>query len=69
MVRPPSRTFWVRASSHTNVQGPVSKGRMRKASTCSSSVLAMAETWLLEMPEMPSCSTSLSMRLVDAPRR
>ncbi len=55
----------MRASSHTKVYGPPSNARVRKASTCSSSKLAIAETWLLEMPPIPSCSTSLSTRRVD----
>ena len=42
-VRPPSRTFWVSASIHTNVYGPASSGRFRKPSTSSSSSAAIAD--------------------------
>lgn len=37
MIRPPSRTFWVSAPTQTNAYGPASRGRLRKAATCSSS--------------------------------
>ena len=46
-VRPPSRTFWVSASIHTNVYGPASSGRFRNPSTISSSsaAIALTATW------------------------
>jgi hypothetical protein len=43
-VRPPSRTFWVSASSHTKVYGPASSLRERKPSTISSSSAAIRLT-------------------------
>lgn len=61
-TRPPSRTFIVRASSATNVNGPtVSKGRCRNASTWVSSSAAIGETCDLLNALSPNVLTSLSI--------
>ncbi len=59
----------VNASAARNVYGPASNGRVLNASTWASKSLAMIETWDFDNPVMPSCSTSLSIRLVDTPSR
>ena len=61
-TRPPSRTFIVSASAATNVNGPAwPRGRWRKASTCSSSSVAIRETWDLDRALMPRVLTSLGV--------
>jgi hypothetical protein len=47
-TRPFSRTLSTSASAATNVYGPASRGRVRNASTYSSSSVAMTETCDLE---------------------
>jgi hypothetical protein len=47
---PPSRTFCVRASIHTNEYGPASRTRSRNAVTCASKIFDISLTWLLEIP-------------------
>ena len=68
-VRPPSRTFWVSASIHTNVYGPRSSGRFRKDSTSSSSSAAIALTCDLDRPTTPREAASFSTRRVETPSR
>lgn len=46
----------------------VVKGRARKAATSASRLFAISETWLFEMPSMPSVFTSPSTRRVKTPR-
>jgi hypothetical protein len=57
----------LKASIHTNRYGPVSKGRLRQAATSSSSSPQIRDTWLLEMPSMPSCRAMSSTRRVETP--
>ena len=66
-MRPPSRTFIVSPSTHTYVYGPASSGRVRNASTVTSRLLAISDTWLLEIPSMPNVLTMSSTRRVDTP--
>ncbi|EUA30818.1 transposase [Mycobacterium xenopi 3993] len=61
-TRPASRTLSTRASAATNVYGPASSGRVRNASTCSSSSLAMIDTCDLKSLVTPSVSTRRSIR-------
>ena len=69
-TRPPSRTFKTRASAATKVNGPdSSRRRVRNCSTCSSSSLAITETWDFDRPVIPRVCTSLSMRRVLTPSR
>ena len=49
--------------------GPASNGRDRNASTCSSRLLAISETWLFDSCAIPSWATSFSTRRVDTPNR
>ena len=66
-VRPPSRTFWVSASIHTNVYGPASSGRERNPSTISSSSAAIRLTCDFDSPVTPREAASFSTRRVDPP--
>jgi hypothetical protein len=61
-VRPPSRTFWVSASIHTNAYEPASSGRDRNSVTISSSSAAMTLTCDLDSFVTPSDSASFSTR-------
>ena len=66
-IRPPSRTFWVSASTHTYVYGPASKGLVRNASTITSRDLASSLTCDLEIPSIPIVATTSSTRRVLTP--
>ena len=68
-TRPPSRTLSTRASAATNVYGPASSGRVRKASTAVSSSLAITDTCDFDRLVIPNVSTSLSILRVDTPSR
>ena len=68
-VRPPSRTFWVSASIHTNVYGPRSSGRDRNPSTSSSSSAAITLTCDLDSPVTPREAASFSTRRVETPSK
>ncbi|COX41494.1 Uncharacterised protein [Mycobacterium tuberculosis] len=68
-TRPASRTLSTRASAARKVYGPASSGRVRNASTASSSSLAMIDTCDLESFVTPSVSTRRSIRRVDTPSR
>jgi hypothetical protein len=68
-VRPPSRTFWVRASIHKNVYGPASSGRDRNCLTISSSSAAITLTCDLLSFVTPRLSASFSTRRVLTPSR
>lgn len=69
MIRPPSRTFCVRASTQTNEYGPASRGRLRKAATYSSRCLAIALTWDFDSWVTPRDSASFSTLRVETPSR
>ena len=56
-------------SSHTKVYGPASSGRLRNAATCSSRLLAISLTWLLESLVTRRVATSLSTRRADTHSR
>jgi hypothetical protein len=66
-VRPSSRTFSVKASSQTKVDGPASSGRFRNAATCLSRLLAISLTCDFDSRVTPRVSTSFSTRRVDTP--
>ena len=66
-TRPPSRTFWVRASIHKYRYGPASSGRSRNSATLASSSPASRDTSELEMPAIPIASTRSSTRRVETP--
>jgi hypothetical protein len=66
-TRPPSRTFMLNASTHTNPYGPASSGRLRHASTTSSSSAQIRDTCDLEIPSSPIARATSSTRRVDTP--
>ena len=68
-VRPPSRTFWVSASIHTNVYGPAVQRPGPEHSTSSSSSAAIALTCDLDRPTTPREAASFSTRRVETPSR
>jgi subtilisin family serine protease len=68
-TRPPSRTFWVRASTHRYLYGPASNGRSRNSVTFASSSPARRDASEREIPSIPIARTKSSTRRVDAPPR
>ena len=65
-TRPSWRTFRYVASSQTYGYGPTN-GRVRNRSTSVSSVWHSRDTWLFEIPLIPSACTNSSTRRVETP--
>lgn len=66
ITRPSMRIFSYNASTQTTGYS-ASKARLRKASTCSSSPRVISETWLADMPSMPSALAGRSTLRVETP--